>query len=155
MLEIPKNRLNSSSNHPRTTCRRLSYSEKLWIVQVVYRCTKPRELGLLLIRWVLFLRSWQNALVGVYNFIHSVLHAVASLLRRALATSSRSSLCARPALETAPRMICSWATTRAITSRPGLDQSTRISRTKTKKIYNLHFISQSLSNVLTRFGPCQ
>ena len=48
MAELPKNRLNSASNLPRTTRWRFSHSEKLRIVEAADRCTKPGELGLLL-----------------------------------------------------------------------------------------------------------
>ena len=41
--------------------------------------------------------------------------------------------CARPVFEVASRSICLWATTRAITSRLGLDQSTAVNRTRTKQ----------------------
>jgi|GEM_PF-7048320 len=81
-----------------------------------------------------------------------VLHAIAGLPRRAIATSSRSSACARPVLETASRTICSWATTR--TSLPdqvwmNRPQSLEQEPRKIKCIRG--FINKSVSKVLTRF----
>ena len=60
MEEIPKNRLHSASNLPRTTRRRFSHSEKLRIVEAADRCTKPGELGLLLRREGLFASHLAN-----------------------------------------------------------------------------------------------
>ena len=66
-------------------------------------------------------------------------------------TSSRSSECARPVLETASRTICSWATTRAITSRSGLDKSTAVTRTRTKKnqMYSRFYKQRGLKGIDT------
>ena len=63
MAEIPKNRLNSASNLPRTTRRRFSHGDKLRVLEAADRCTKPGELGLLLRREGLFsshLANWRR-----------------------------------------------------------------------------------------------
>ena len=88
---------------------------------------------------------------------HRVLHAIASPPRRAFATSSRSAERARPILEAASRTICSWTTTSAITSRPGLDQSTAVARTnhEQNRSESRNLINKSVSKVLTRSDPRQ
>ena len=84
MAEIPKNRLNSALDIPRTTCRLFSRSEKLRVVEAADRCTKPDTRP---VNWgccfdarVLFRRTWPTGVDGVCEFTQRFLPKISRQL---------------------------------------------------------------------------
>jgi hypothetical protein len=92
MAEIPKNRLNSALNIPRTTCRLFSHSEKLRVVEAADRCTKPDTRP---VNWgcyfdarVLFRRTWPTGVDGVCEFTQRFLPKISRQLMTRLVMRS-------------------------------------------------------------------